>query len=904
MLAYNHHLGLSFSWLYRVIAVFLVLSLGLTWDNGEKALAQEEQRDWSTPVNLSNSGTAQKPAILSDSKNNPLVLWGDTFSGFQYSSISDGVWSEPKDFRVPFGQFQEQLRYQFLSTGGGKTQVLWVDAVKRLYYSDMLLSSVDNMSGWKPGRLIAKDVDNFFAAYDEDGGVHVAYLVSEDTDLMSAGIYYTKITPEGKVFQALAMDQSPYFRRSNIFPSATGEMDPSLATLAVWSHGTGSSSTVFLSWNNPTTKRLYLRRSTDAGLNWDETLEIVTPDQRSASQVPQKPYLAMVGNDIFLLWQNNQEGVSCVQYYQSSTDGGVTWSDRRELFSEPSICPEKNIIFSAPNQRKFLTSINGSQVFIAIFKDNVLEPLQLQDELSSFADPVTYSSVQLRSQQMLLLDDRLYLVGVGGGLPSDIWVSSRSVDNLFNTENVQAVWRNPILLAQGQELYKNISLLASESGQVRAFWSQISGGKKYDPGDSIYYADWVTPGELTPRLILTSPEGKSDQPSAAVDSEGRMYVVWSGGKSGELFLSYSDIDQASTSLDWFEPKQMLLPSAAAANPILKVGLDGTLYLAYLAPLNEQRGVYLSRSRDRGETWSTPTQVFDAAAQNCAMVENLSYTITAADTQHMAWMCSTVPGGIGAYALHYARSSDQGQNWNVKIDGNEKTLIWGEVGGLSQENIHLVWLENTGGVYRLRDQLSKDDGVTWQPAEDLGTFNELVGPADLVIDPGGQLYLLMIAQESSNVVLNSWIFREGKWSSTDSRKLAFGQISLVNSLAAAVLPGGELSVLYSLEDTSPSTGLVFYSLVYLSRPVEVGAPIVTNSQQAVPANLATPMAEDELTPVPTEYTATPQPTLDLNALNDDGYVRTNSILIYVIGAILALVIVVFAVIISQYKRLRK
>ncbi len=101
-----------------------------------------------------------------------------------------------------------------------------------------------------------------------------------------------------------------------------------------------------------------------------------------------------------------------------------------------------------------------------------------------------------------------------------------------------------------------------------------------------------------------------------------------------------------------------------------------------------------------------------------MLEHLSYAISSEGTQHLAWMCSTIPGGTGAYALDYARSSDQGQKWSVIRDETEKNLVWGEIAGLSQDNIQLVWLENVGGRFTLKNQLSVDDGETWQATKEI------------------------------------------------------------------------------------------------------------------------------------------------------------------------------------------
>lgn len=891
----------------RFLAVVLSLLLAFTWLNENKAQAQDSETgsDWSVPLNISNSGSARKPFLIKDSNNNPLVFWEDTFSGFQYRYLLDGKWSVPAKFPMPFSARSVPLKNQLIHGVDGNTYFSWIDDGKKLYYSNLKLAAVDKLAVWKPAQLISSKVENFGFTVDDDSNVHIAYVVGQDTDAQKAGVYYTKISSEGTVLKPVEMDQSPYFRRSSEV-SGTGEFDPSLATVGVGRYGSGPESTVLISWNNPVTKRLFLRRSVNGGTDWEEPLEIVSPDERSANQIPQRPAFAVIGDIIHFLWQNNQENASCVQYYQTSTDRGSSWSDRQVLLGELNGCPEQNTVYNGADQKNFLLFILNSQIYLAPFRDGELEAPQVQVGLSSFSDATTYNNVRLQSQQALLAGDQLYFTGAGIGSSSDIWILSRSINTLFIPQGGEATWSNPKVVAQVQDPIKNIWLLASDSDRLHAFWAQPDGMRNNDPGTAIYYGSWTEAAEITPRSILTSPEGTADQPSAVVDASGRMHVVWSGGKSEELYSSYSDMQQASTQLDWFSPTTLPLTSPAATNPILKVGLDGTLFVAYLTPVNEQRGVYVTRSQDRGATWSVPVLVFDAVEQNCGMLEHLSYVISAEGTQHLAWMCSTIPGGLGAYALNYARSSDQGLTWTVKQDENEKTLVWGEVAGLSQQNIHLVWIEYTNRAYKLKEQISRDDGGTWSPVEEIDSFNERVGLSVIAVDPGGKIYLLVTLNETGNVVLNSRNWNGESWSAAENKKIITEQTGLLNSLSAIVLPKGELIVLYSVEKTSESTGLTTGSLMYLSRPIVISPEILVSvsHKETLAAAQATPTAVVNEVPPNVEITAAPQPTIDLKALKETGSPRTNSILIYAVGAILALVVVIFVVIVSQYRRLNK
>jgi hypothetical protein len=223
------------------------------------------------------------------------------------------------------------------------------------------------------------------------------------------------------------------------------------------------------------------------------------------------------------------------------------------------------------------------------------------------------------------------------------------------------------------------------------------------------------------------------------------------------------------------------------------------------------------------------------------------------------------------------------------------LIWGEVAGQSQDDLHLVWLEYTEGVYKAWDRVSKDGGLTWMPAAVIGTLEEEVGPIAFVSDPGGQLFLVLTVQDADKVRLRSWSWNGAAWAAIDDSSLVSGRISMVSSLAAVVLPAGELGVVYSFEDPTASSVSLYNSLFYLSHAVTINPTPRNSGPSPVQATVATSVPElsGEMTPSPVEIVITPQPTLDLLALKAETSPRMNNIIIYGIGGLLAAVVVVIA-----------
>jgi hypothetical protein len=58
-------------------------------------------------------------------------------------------------------------------------------------------------------------------------------------------------------------------------------------------------------------------------------------------------------------------------------------------------------------------------------------------------------------------------------------------------------------------------------------------------------------------------------------------------------------DRATNPREWSSPVTILMPRPAGSSPDIISSPDGTLYLAFAIPINELRGIYLSRSEDNG-----------------------------------------------------------------------------------------------------------------------------------------------------------------------------------------------------------------------------------------------------------------------------------------------------------------
>jgi hypothetical protein len=170
---------------------------------------------------------------------------------------------------------------------------------------------------------------------------------------------------------------------------------------------------------------------------------------------------------------------------------------------------------------------------------------QLQDTLTTFVDPATQNLVQFGCQQGVLIDNvNLFVAGCDSGAGGDTWMLARQLTDIAEWFPQEAVWNQLVSVANSEGRLRSPKLLADERGRLHAFWSQADAVNPNGPGMSIQYARWEAGQWSQPETVLTSPDGRTDQPDVAISADNRLYAVWSGGAGGQIYFSQANADQA------------------------------------------------------------------------------------------------------------------------------------------------------------------------------------------------------------------------------------------------------------------------------------------------------------------------------------------------------------------------
>ncbi|MBL8984226.1 MAG: exo-alpha-sialidase [Gemmatimonadetes bacterium] len=199
-----------------------------------------------------------------------------------------------------------------------------------------------------------------------------------------------------------------------------------------------------------------------------------------------------------------------------------------------------------------------------------------------------------------------------------------------------------------------------------------------------------------------------------VGRDGAVYVAWLDERAIDtvrVYLARSD-DQGAT---WSRNVALDMEEACGCcrTPVT-TGADGTVYAIWRKVLGPMRDHVVSRSRDRGATWSAPTVVHaDSFAIAHCPDAGPSIAVDANNRLHVSWWT----GREGAAGVKYARSDDGGVTFSAPIPlgvapfakaSHSQLALFGASG------VAVVWDDGTLKPARIALRVSRDGGTTFGP----------------------------------------------------------------------------------------------------------------------------------------------------------------------------------------------
>ncbi|MCA9916346.1 MAG: exo-alpha-sialidase [Anaerolineales bacterium] len=852
--------------------LFLFISvLALLIVTGFTVLAQTEDEDvWSGPLNISNSGSSTSPVLAQDSNGMYHLFWRDQFVGIEYAFGDGTTWSSPVAPRFPFSS----PSFRLLSDGDllgfftpsiyidsqDRVHALWVGLEGELYYSRAAVANIAaGTEGWQAQRLFGSKALAYQIVEGANGRLHMVYLATAGDGTILPGLVYRFSDDGGDTWATpINIYTSDYYR------ATTAETANVHLTV-------GSDQTVFVAWDNLDLDSVFVMRSIDNGTTWDapQIVDQRLPDDPAEATGPSQINLFATDSAVSLTWRASHDETECAEYVQQSDDSGASWKAAQAVHVSQTSCPSDGRFIQGNDGLLFLISKLSGNVYMQAQDGTSWSQPALQAPLASFENPITFRPVSLDCYQTAVTaENNLIVVGCGTGSGNDIWQVSRPLGGLENWSARFAptpVWSQPLPIATSSAQMLQPELVVSSDTLIHAFWSQsenpVATGRISNPltvpGNEIFYSRLEAGAWSAPRPVLASPNGsQADFPAVASNRQGSLFVVWAGDEPNGIYFSRALADRAASVTEWIEPQILPAPRESATWPSIVSDGGSRIYVAYTIPLNEERGIYLTRSDDDGDTWSDAVLVFDGEAANWDLIGPPSLTRTLDGTMHLLWTRWTQVPEMQAIALAYSRSEDDGQTWSAPEIVTEEPLLGSSILGVQERLVHRIWTGLLDSRPVILHQFSEDGGLTWSAAGRVVDPSFVPGPTVLIADQNENPVILHLAENNaSQLVLQEWVWRTDRWVEGEQQMLQETAVN-ADAISAIAAPDGQIAVMYGSLILQEDDSLID-EMIYTGRQWPVDDLSVTRAP--LPTLTPTPVVQPTNTPIP-EPSPTPTATL--------------------------------------------
>lgn len=877
--------------LVLLISLGILVVFELLFGYPPQGRAQEDQ-DWTKPVNISLSGVAVEPFLVIDSDNVLHVIWVDEFDGYKYSQSADGVtWTKPQTVKFPFDK--NGAPPVLLSDPNGLIHIFWISKDMDLFYAKTNPLNMSSPTKWQSKISLAKGVVNYDVNLDSQGVLHIAYIQIKSSTTRPAGIYYRR-SKDGGISSwngEIKLYESEYLR------SATG----SESFVRIATSNTLPDQRVYVAWDIRLEKRVFMAVSSDSGKNWNEAQQIKGVEDTGGIDTPFNLNVAAANDKVLMMWQGGEAGTAkCTMFSQWSEDNGESWGDIYSVLGGGTDCPVST---------KFI--VQDEDHFVAILKGQVDPTLiawngkqwsdpQTQTRFPAFSNPLTYDSVLLGCRFDLVQKNRLYVVGCDQGGGGDVWFLSRSLEPVENWFSLPKTWGVPVIISGESEKISSLSSASDTEGVVHLIWAESS-----SPGDgsqkvTMEYASWDGKQWTRPEPVISSLDAIPMQMSFMIDTQERLLLSWVDPISGDLLFSWANLDGANLASNWDAPAALPSPSNLIDSPDIVVDGSGRIVVVYAIPLNEDRGIYIVQSTDRGVSWSSPVRVFDAVSARWEKIGSPKTSLSADGVLHLIFSRNSVRTGQPS-GLYYSRSMDGGATWSDPQILSEADIQWSDIVSYDEQTVHVLWQEYDGLVFANLSQVSQDNGISWSKTLNITGVNDSSTSVALAADGSGKLHLFQLLKNSNvttinqdNLILQDWKWNGSSWEFASSSDLVIEGKGRDYSLVADITPAGNLGV-YMLVEYSDSENKIQNEILTLNRFLEEGDTL----REPVAVLIPTPAISSDEADVPDD---SPTQVADLFVFYDDN-VGFSPKLRNIIGiSILAVAMVVITIIVIRKRNL--
>ena len=205
---------------------------------------------------------------------------------------------------------------------------------------------------------------------------------------------------------------------------------------------------------------------------------------------------------------------------------------------------------------------------------------------------------------------------------------------------------------------------------------------------------------------LTWNSGNSSNPAISTDSSNNIHVVWDDDTPGNSEIYYKKSTDGGAS--WIT-RCLTWSYDISFYPAIAVDTNNHIHVVWVehTPAGNYE-IFYKNSTNGGTSWTTKRLTFNSGSSQFPAI-----AIDPNNDIHVVWMDDT-PGNIEIY---YKSSTDSGVTWDgvKRLTWTAEYSIYPEITTDMSNNIHVIWLENKGGIFEedyIFYKKSTDGGTTW------------------------------------------------------------------------------------------------------------------------------------------------------------------------------------------------
>ena len=546
--------------------------------------------------------------------------------------FEDESWSAPQLAAIE--QLEAAQMPELLLDAQGVVHAFWLQN-GALFYSWVQFGAAT----WTEPEQLAGSVVAFQAIPDAGAGLALVYILGANEDAVPAGLYFQRLPAAGTFWgQPVSIYTSTYFRL--------------MAGEQAWLRIANNAQGVFAAaWQDPRQERAFYTLSSDGGVTWAEPQALAS--NAEASQSPR--LAALPDGQLLLTWQATS--ASACSLFQQRLTAALGWDEPQRILPDLAECSSADRFLLLGQGLFWIWGESGSSLTLAALDASSASWSQPHSYSFNFDDPTTGRTIRLEDLHLAAVDGRLAVAG--SAADGEVWVTLAETSALDLAAAPPPPWSAVQRLSLPGQEASAPTLTVDSDGLVHIVWGQQA---QAGPLSGLFYARWNGQVLSRPAEIFRGIQNEvARQPALLADPAGWLHLAWSGGAQGEILYSRAVLADAASASNW-SPVQVLSAAAPAAWPQIAIDQAGGLYILYVTPINEGRGVYLVRSNDGGESWTEPQMVFDAADAGWSLVDHPALAVTPSLRSpelldlHVAWVQASPPDTLPPTGIYYTRAS--------------------------------------------------------------------------------------------------------------------------------------------------------------------------------------------------------------------------------------------------------